>query len=52
MHVSILDHIQHLNFELLMSLKVKRDGGFEHPYMIFYWCLIATYGLPKMLYER
>ena len=27
MHVSILDHIRHLNFDLLRSLKVKCDGG-------------------------
>ncbi len=26
MHVSILDHIRHLNFDLLRSLKVKCDS--------------------------
>ena len=31
MHVSILDHIQHLNFDLSRSLKVKCDGGFGLP---------------------
>ncbi len=31
MHVSILDHIKHLNFDLSRSLKVKRDGGFGLP---------------------
>ena len=31
MHVIILDHIQHLNFDLSRSLKVKCDGGFGLP---------------------
>ncbi len=31
MHVSISDHIRHLIFDLLRSLKVKCDGDFGHP---------------------
>ncbi len=27
MHVSILDHFQHFNFDLVRSLKVKCDGA-------------------------
>ena len=31
MHLSILDHIRHFNFDLPRSLKVKCDGGFGLP---------------------
>ena len=31
MHVSILDHFRHLNFDLSMSLKVKYGGGIGLP---------------------
>ncbi len=31
MHVSILDHFQHFNFDLSMPLKVKCDGAIGLP---------------------
>ncbi len=38
MHVSILNHIQHLNFDLSRPLKVKCDGGIGLP---IYDCLLV-----------
>ncbi len=31
MHVPILDHFRHPNFDLSKLLKVKYDGGFGYP---------------------
>ncbi len=31
MHVSILDHLPHINFDFARSLKVKHDGGNRLP---------------------
>ncbi len=50
-HESILDNIRQVNFDLSMSLKVKRDGGFGLPVYHSYWCLMVIYGLAQLLYE-
>ena len=42
MHVSILDHIRHLNFDLLWSLKMKCDGGIGLTIYDFLLMLSAT----------
>ena len=40
MHVSILDHVRHLSFELSRSLKVKCDGSFglpKHDFLLVFY---------------
>ncbi len=43
MHVSILDHIRHLNFDFSRSLKVKCDGGIGLP--IYDFPLMFNYNI-------
>ncbi len=49
MHVSILDHIQHLNFHLSGSVKVKCDDvtGLRYGFLL----MINSNGLTQLLYE-
>ncbi len=51
MHVSILDHIRYLNFDLLRSLKVKCDGLTGLPIYGFLLCVTVTYGLIQLPYD-
>ncbi len=50
MHVSILDHIRHLNFDLSGSLKVKCDSVTELPIYGFLF-MFNSNGLTQLLYE-
>ncbi len=50
MHVSILDHIQHLNFDLSGSLKVKCDSVTGLPTYGFL-LMFNSNGLTQLLYE-
>ncbi len=50
MHVSILDHIRHLNFDLLDSLKVKFDSVTALPIYGFLF-MFNSNGLTQLLYE-
>ncbi len=49
MHVSSLDHILHLKFDLSGSLKVKGDSvpGFHTGFLLMF----NSYGLNQLLYE-
>ncbi len=51
MHVSILDHIRHLNLTFQGHPRSNVMMVLDTPYMISCWCLIATYGLTQLLHE-